>query len=145
MKEHINKLQLSNIITDRPNFLNHAEFAEGERKEFVIISAKLINKRVSDDGKNWKDVVKELSKFDPKTKEVIIQVYTPQVYELEMYEKRDKNFQVRKLTTNPVASVNFFKNLFEDKELKDVMGMEVVLEKVSNGNGFNPSVLPIGA
>lgn len=133
---------MQDINIDKKPIINHAEFSDGQRKAFVVIDYTMEDKQTKVNGE-WQKLVKERERFDPKTKKLLKETYTPQIYAIRVYEKDDSLCEVRTYKTNPYAATAFMKDLFAGK--KDVSGIEIVLEKVANGVGFNPSVLPVGA
>ena len=144
MSENINN---SNI--DKPNF-NALDFkTEGQRISVGIVKI-LETEQVTYDKetKVWSKKMETVTKFNPKTGKQTTETKPVKGFVVEMYEKEDPECIVRTLKINSKAGVRYMEKYVADRSApisEYLPDEDLVLEKVDNGQGMYPSVLPIGA
>ena len=144
MSENINN---SNI--EKPNF-NALDFKnEGQRISVGVVKI-LETEQVTYDKetKVWSKKMETVTKFNPKTGKQTTETKPVKGFVVEMYEKDDPECIVRTLKINSKAGVRYMEKYVAARSApisEYLPDEDLVLEKVDNGQGMYPSVLPIGA
>jgi hypothetical protein len=144
MSENINN---SNI--EKPNF-NALDFkTEGQRISVGVVKI-LETEQVTYDKetKVWSKKMETVTKFNPKTGKQTTETKPVKGFVVEMYEKEDPECIVRTLKINSKAGVRYMEKYVAARSApisEYLPDEDLVLEKVDNGQGMYPSVLPIGA
>lgn len=144
MSENINN---NNI--DKPNF-NALDFkTEGQRIKVGIVKILEIEQTQYDkETKVWSKKMETVTKFNPKTGKQTTETKPVKGFVVEMYEKEDPECIVRTLKINSKAGVRYMEQYVAQRKApisEYLPDEDLVLEKVDNGPGMYPSVLPIGA
>ena len=144
MSENINN---NNI--DKPNF-NALDFTqEGERIKIGIIKISETEQNTYDrETKVWSKKMETVTKVNPKTGKTSTETKPAKGFVIEMFRKDDPECVVRTLKLNSKAGVRYMEKYVSERK-KPISTFipeeDLVLEKVDNGAGMYPSVLPIGA
>jgi len=134
---------------EKPNF-NALDFTrEGQRIKIGIVKISEIEQVTYDkETKVWGKKQETVTKVNPKTGKQTTITRPVKGFVIEMFVKDDPECSVRTLKINSRAGVRYMeKYVLERKQAisKFVPDEEMTLEKVDNGVGMYPSVLPIGA
>jgi len=144
MSENINN---SNI--EKPNFNAQDFTTEGQRIRVGIVKIFETEQQTFDkETKVWSKKMQTVTKFNPKTGKQKSETTTVKGYVVEMYEKEDPDCIIRTLKINSRAGCRYMEKYVAERKApisKYIPDEELVLEKVDNGAGMYPSVLPIGA
>jgi hypothetical protein len=140
-------MQTANI--EKPNF-NALDFTqEGERIKIGIIKISEIEQLTFDrDTKVWSKKMETVTKVNPKTGVTSTTTKPTKGFVIEMFRKDDPECVVRTLKLNSKAGVRYMEKYVSDRKepiSTFIPDEDLVLEKVDNGAGMYPSVLPIGA
>lgn len=140
-------MQTANI--EKPNF-NALDFTqEGERIRIGIIKISEIEQLTFDrDTKVWSKKMETVTKVNPKTGVTSTTTKPVKGFVIEMFRKDDPECVVRTLKLNSKAGVRYMEKYVSDRKepiSTFIPDEDLILEKVDNGAGMYPSVLPIGA
>jgi hypothetical protein len=122
---------------------------DGERQIWYITKWSYVGQQKMDkDTKIWSPKIETVTRFNPTTGKESTETHPVMGYILELFRKDDSKCVVRRLAINAKAGVAFMDALLEIREKaidKYIPKEEIVLEKVANGDGYLPSILPVGA
>ena len=140
-------MQTANI--EKPNF-NALDFTqEGERIKIGIIKISEIEQLTFDRvTKVWSTKMVTVTKVNPLTGVTSTTTKPTKGFVIEMFRKDDPECVVRTLKLNSKAGVRYMEKYVSDRKepiSTFIPDEDLVLEKVDNGAGMYPSVLPIGA
>mgnify|MGYP006126493595 CR=1 FL=1 len=134
---------------DKPNFNALDITQDGERVRIGIVKISEIEQDMYDrDTKVWSKKMETVTKVNPKTGVTATVTKPVKGFVIEMFRKDDPECAVRTLKINSKAGVRYMEKyvLARKQPISTfVPDEELVLEKVDNGVGMYPSVLPIGA
>ena len=124
---------------------------EGERQTWCICKIQETEQNTLDKKTGaWSPKTKTVTKINPETGQETTVTTSVKGFVLELFKKDDPECVVRRLAINADAGVKYMeKYVSERKEtilpFKYVPAEDLILEKVDNGSGYYPSILPIGA
>jgi len=144
MSENINNSNL-----EKPNFNAQDFTSEGQRIKIGIVKISEIEQVTYDkETKVWSKKMETVTRVNPKTGKQTTVTKSVKGFVIEMFRKDDPEYSVRTLKLNSKAGVRYMEKYIADRKQtisKFVPDEELTLEKVENGVGMYPSVLPIGA
>lgn len=145
-------------ITVMPEMNNQTEYPifnaldipqDGQRVRIGVIKIREVEQMTyNKESKTWSVKMDTLPTVNPKTGEVSIKTGPAKGFVVDFYIKDDPECGVRSLKINSKAGVRYMEKYVAERKApieKYIPDEDLVLEKVDNGPGMYPSVLPIGA
>lgn len=135
--------------TTKPNF-NALDFkSDGERITVGIVKIQETQQSSYDkETKIWSPKMEVVTKFNPESGESTTVTRPVKGFVIEMYRKDDPECIIRTLKINTKAGVKYMETYIRERESPidvPIKDEEMTLEKIMNGTGMYPSVLPTGA
>tara|TARA_B110000240_G_C13196183_1_gene324205 strand:- start:34 stop:519 length:486 start_codon:yes stop_codon:yes gene_type:complete len=122
---------------------------DGERQTWCICKIETTAQNTLDKKTGiWSQKTETVTKFNPKTGKETTVTTSVKGFVLELYKKDDPDCVVRRLAINAKAGVQYMEKYVAERKApltEYIPEEDLILEKVSNGEGYYPSILPIGA
>lgn len=145
-------------ITVMPEMNNQTEYPifnaldipqDGQRVRIGVIEIREVEQMTYDkESKAWSKKMETVTKFNPKTGKTNTVTSPVKGFVINFYIKEDPDCVVRTLKINSKAGVRYMEKYVAERKApieEYIPDEDLVLEKVENGPGMYPSVLPIGA
>ncbi len=145
-------------ITVMPEINNQTEYPifnalditqEGQRIRIGVVKIHEVEQMAYDkESKVWSKRMETLPTVNPKTGEISTKTGPAKGFVIDFYIKDDPECGVRSLKINSKAGVRYMEKYVAERKApieEYIPDEDLVLEKVDNGPGKYPSVLPIGA